>query len=174
MSETKTHWKKMTNPNFIGAYDFDKGEHRVLTIKEVVNDDVMNGDGKTEECVVLNFTTGKPMILNKTNLKAIELSLRSAFIEDWVGKQISVHVEQVKAFGAIHDALRISTKSVSTAKPKPVALPTLTEKHENWEKVTGYVASNKDDFDTVMKSISGKYKVSPGVKKQLKTIHDGE
>ena len=31
----KTHWKKLTNPNYLGSWDFQPGEIRTLTIKEV-------------------------------------------------------------------------------------------------------------------------------------------
>ena len=49
----------------------------------------------------------KPMICNVTNAKAIEKLARSAYTEDWVGQRIQIGVEKVKAFGDIHDALRI-------------------------------------------------------------------
>jgi hypothetical protein len=56
------------------------------------------------------------MVANSTNLKRITKLTGSAFIEDWAGKQIVLTTEKVKAFGEIHDAVRVSTKPVS--KPK--------------------------------------------------------
>jgi hypothetical protein len=38
----KTHWKKLTNPNYLGAYDFQQGEKRIVTIKEVIQEKVLN------------------------------------------------------------------------------------------------------------------------------------
>jgi len=33
-----THWKTLTNPDYIGAYDFQPKEERTLTIKSVANE----------------------------------------------------------------------------------------------------------------------------------------
>lgn len=35
---SKTHWKKLTNPNYLGAYSIDDGKDIVLTIKNVANE----------------------------------------------------------------------------------------------------------------------------------------
>ena len=32
---SKTHWRKMTNPNYMGAYSLDEGRDVVLTIAYV-------------------------------------------------------------------------------------------------------------------------------------------
>ena len=42
----QTHWKKLTNPLYIGAYDFAPGEERTLTIKSVKREMVVGPDGK--------------------------------------------------------------------------------------------------------------------------------
>ena len=69
----KTHWKKYTNPDYLGAYAFQPGEEKTVTIKEVKRELVFNpsGSGK-EECTVAFFVEDvKPLILNKTNCKAM-------------------------------------------------------------------------------------------------------
>ena len=67
----KTHWKKYTNPNYLGAYAFQPGEEKTVTIKEVKREAVQNQSG-TEECTVAHFVEDvKPLILNKTNCKTI-------------------------------------------------------------------------------------------------------
>ncbi len=43
---SKTHWKKLTNPNYLGAYDFDIGEKRTLTIAKTVREMVTGPGGK--------------------------------------------------------------------------------------------------------------------------------
>lgn len=66
----KTHWKKLTHPDYLGAYALNPGEERTLTIKSVASELVVGTDGKKEECIVARFTEDeKPMILNKTNMK---------------------------------------------------------------------------------------------------------
>ena len=54
------------------------------------------------------------MILNATNIKMLCGILGSPFIEDWYGRKIELTVSKVKAFGEIHDALRIVGKIIYT------------------------------------------------------------
>lgn len=117
----KTHWKKLTNPNYLGSWDFEEKEERVLTIKKVTNETVKDQSGNDDEVVLMEFTTGKPMILNKTNLKATEKALGTAFIEEWSNEKITIYTTLIRAFGEEVNALRIST-----SKPMPKAKPELT------------------------------------------------
>lgn len=104
-----THWKKLTSPDYLGAYSvLDAGHDLILTIKSVSEELVCGADGKKEQCVVARFyEPEKPMILNKTNMKAIEKLYSTPFIEEWTGKKIQVYSARVKAFGDTVDALRI-------------------------------------------------------------------
>lgn len=107
----KTHWKKLTNPDYLGAYSFQKDEEKILTIGRVRQEIVVGTDGKKEECTVARFQENeKPMILNATNCKTIAKIYNTPFIEEWVGKRIQIYVTQVKAFGDVVDALRIREK----------------------------------------------------------------
>lgn len=105
----RTHWKKLTNPNYLGAYELlDSGDDLILTIDHVKEEKVIGTDGKKDDCVVAHFRENvKPMILNATNLKMIQKLYKTPFIEEWQGKKIQVGVEKVKAFGEIVDALRV-------------------------------------------------------------------
>ena len=106
--ENKTHWKKLTNPNYLGAYAFQPGEEKTVTIKEVKRENVQNQKG-TEECTVAYFEEDiKPLILNKTNAGMIAKVWGSPFIEDWTGCRIILKVKKVNAFGEITDAVRVS------------------------------------------------------------------
>lgn len=106
---SKTHYKKLQHPDYLGAYAVDQGQEPVLTIKEVKNETVTGADGKKEECIVCHFANAnvKPMILNSTNCKTIAKVYKSPYIEDWQGKQIQLYVAQIKAFGDDVEALRI-------------------------------------------------------------------
>ena len=105
--ESKTHWKKFFNPDYLGAYSLDPGEERVLTIKTVKYESIKGPDGKSEELPVCYFTSGKPMVLNVTNSKTIAKMIGSNFVEDWAGHNIQIGVAQVRAFGEIVEAIRV-------------------------------------------------------------------
>ena len=105
---SKTHWKKLTNPNYLGSYAFQPGEEKIVTIKEVKREIVQNQNGK-EDCTVAYFEEDiKPLILNKTNADAIARAWGTPYIEDWAGKKIVLKVKKVSAFGEMVDAVRIS------------------------------------------------------------------
>lgn len=104
----KTHWKKLVNPNYLGAYSIEDGKDLILTIKNIRQEEVIGPDGKKEECIVCYFHEPvKPMIINSTNAKTIQKLLGSPYIEDWSGHKIQIGTERVKAFGDIVDALRV-------------------------------------------------------------------
>lgn len=104
-----THYKKLMNPDYLGAYALDPGKDLVVTIRSVANEMIIGADGKKEECIVARFHERdiKPMILNATNCKTITKLAGSPFIENWQGMKIQLFVEKVKAFGDVVEALRV-------------------------------------------------------------------
>ena len=117
-----THWKQLTNPDYIGAYAFGPNEEKTGTIAYVREEQVIGSDGKKEECIVAHFTEKelKPLILNVTNCKMISKLYKTPYIEDWAGKRITMRVQQVKAFGDVVDAVRIKPE-IPKAAPKQTA-----------------------------------------------------
>lgn len=110
MSEQKTpvtHWKKLTNPLYLGSHDLQPGQEVKLTIESIGKEVVKDQNGKDGECIVARIRGAKPMILNKTNCKIISKIYETPYIEDWVGKQIIIYSAKVKVAGDIVDALRI-------------------------------------------------------------------
>ena len=105
----KTHWKKTMNPNYLGAYALEPNQDMVVEITEVKTESVMNADGRNEECLVAHLKDQKPLIVNKTNAKAIAKVCGSNYIEDWKGKQIALYISNVKAFGELVEAIRVRT-----------------------------------------------------------------
>ena len=103
----KTHWKKTMNPNYLGAYALEPMKDLVVEITEVKTESVMNADGRNEECLVAHLKDQKPLIVNKTNAKAISKVCGSNYIEDWKGKQIALYISNVKAFGELVEAIRV-------------------------------------------------------------------
>lgn len=106
---TLTHWKKLTHPDYFGAYALEPGKDMILTIKSCAIEIVQGADGKKQECMVIHFMENgiKPMICNKTNAKTITKVHKTPYIEQWTGKQIQLYAAPVSAFGTTTDALRI-------------------------------------------------------------------
>lgn len=102
-----THWKKLTNTNYFGSWDIEDGKDMIVRITEVRQETVTNQQGR-EELIVAHLDGGlKPLILNKTNCKAIEKALGTPIIENWAGRKIQLYTEKVAAFGEITDAVRV-------------------------------------------------------------------
>ena len=103
-----THWKKLTNPDYLGAYSLEDGQDMILTIDRVQRETVTGPEGKKEECTVLHWKEKqKPMILNVTNAKMIEKLLQTPYIEQWSGHRLQIGTAKVRAFGDVVDALRV-------------------------------------------------------------------
>lgn len=96
----KTHWKKMTNPNYMGDYSIPEGCDLIATIDYVAQEKVTGVGGKTEVEVVAHFSDGnKPLILNKTNMKTIQKIYKTPYIEDWRGRKIQIFYDPTVKFG---------------------------------------------------------------------------
>ena len=110
MAEKLTHWKKLTNPDYLGAYALEPNQDLVVTIKSVANEVVTGTDGKKDTCSVMRFMEKDvlPLVLNATNSKTITKLLKTPYIEQWTGRKIQLYVEKnVKAFGDVVDAIRV-------------------------------------------------------------------
>lgn len=115
-----THWKKLTNPNYLGAYSLDDGKDIYLTIRELRMEPVVGSDGKREDCAVCYWQENeKPMIMNSTNMKMIAKLTGSPYIEKWPGTKVRIGTERVRAFGTVTDALRIRDEKVASEPPIP-------------------------------------------------------
>ena len=108
MSEKLTHYRRLINPDYLGAYSLDPGKDIVLTIGTVQKEMITGTDGKKEECIVCHWQENeKPMILNSTNCKMISKLLKTPYIERWAGHRIQIGAELVSAFGEKVEALRV-------------------------------------------------------------------
>lgn len=139
-----THWKKLTNPDYLGSYSLDPGQELTLTIRNVVRENVTGPDGRKEECTVVHFKEKqKPMILNVTNAKTIQSIYGTPYIEDWVNKKITIKSEKIKAFGDYVDALRIK---------KTVTLENLNPNHPKWNGAVEAVKNGTVNIESIKKS----------------------
>ena len=98
------------NPNYLGSWDLEDQPSReiTLTIARIVDEDVVT-NGSKERCTVCYWTDKayKPMILNVTNKKMICKLYKTKDTDKLAGKAVVIGVSEVKAFGDVHDALRI-------------------------------------------------------------------
>lgn len=112
---SKTHWKSLTNPTYLGTYSFSDNADIMGTIKSVNNEVVTGEGGRKEECTICYFAENiKPMILNKTNMKTIQKIAGTPFVEEWVGTKISIYADPKVKFGReITGGLRIRSKALN-------------------------------------------------------------
>jgi hypothetical protein len=110
-TEPVTHWKKLTDPNYIGSHDFMPNQELTVTIESITKERIELFNGKSleiKDCVLARFKGAKkPMILNKENMKLMTKVLQTPYVEQWVGRQIVLHVVPVRAFGETVDAVRV-------------------------------------------------------------------
>lgn len=96
-----------------------------MTMDRVVNEDVTGESGTAEKQILYFVESKKGMVLNKTNAKRIA-KLFGPETNDWKGKVIELYTESVKAFGEIHNAIRVrqAKAQVQTDKIKNETLTT--------------------------------------------------
>lgn len=148
----KTHWKKLTNPDYLGAYSLNDGKDLNVTIEKVVREMVTGTGGKKEECTVAYLKAQKPMILNNTNCKQIAKLADSSYIEDWSGLTVTVYIAKIRAFGEDNvECLRIR-------KQLPVIkLPELTPTHKRWNGAKKAI----EDGSVTIEQIKQSYSITP-------------
>lgn len=105
--EKLTHWKKLINPDYLGAYSLDGMSEINVTIEKVVRELVTGNGGKKEECTVAYLKNQKPFIINRTNGKTITKVLKSPYVEEWCGKTITLYATTTKVAGEEVECLRV-------------------------------------------------------------------
>lgn len=107
------HWKSLQGKDFLGSWDFEKGEEKIVTItgysSEVIRNP-QNPTGTDKPRVVLEFAECKKAVMNTTNCTMISDVIGSPDINDWIGKKIVLHTAKVRGFGKITDAIRVMDK----------------------------------------------------------------
>jgi hypothetical protein len=140
-----THVEQLADRPYLGGYSLFGIDHLDATIKEVKREDVPDQNGKKSPCVVAYFQDGiKPMILNSTNRKKITQLLGSPDIDKWKGAKVRIITQKVKAFGAMHDALRIANELPS--------LPILDEKHPKFEQAKAALKAGSITLEQLKKN----------------------
>lgn len=144
--QSSTHWKKLTNPNYLGSYSLDPGKDLTVEIVKVAKELVTGSGGEKEECIVATLKDQKPLILNKTNCKTIEKLVGSPYIEEWSGKKITLYAEKVKAFGEVVDALRVRKQVVEDTRP------VLDQSGDRWDGAVEALRNGKCDISLIKRN----------------------
>lgn len=116
----QTHWKKLINPDYIGAYALDPGKDLTVQISQVRREMVTGADGKKEECTVAYLKDQKPMILNVTNCKTIEklygpyMRIGMASISRFMQQRFVHLVMLLRRFGFVQRLRQLRHISVQT------------------------------------------------------------
>lgn len=147
METQKTHWREFHPTEYIGAYAFEPGEEKVLTIKRAKHERVKDEKGKQEDCLVVHWKEPgiKPMIVNVTNSKAISKVAGSPYIEEWTGVAVTLFTMEVSAFGETVEAVRVR-------QTKPKVKPALFPGHEKWDRAVKSVADGKTTIERVKRN----------------------
>lgn len=112
---------QMFPSRYVTAFDLN-GSDVTVTIKTVIMEE-MGGQEAEEKPVVIFEKATKGMVLNKTNAMIIS-GLYGPDTEQWAGKRITIYSAKVKAFGAVHDAIRVRPQVPPKAQhDKPPADP---------------------------------------------------
>ena len=103
----------MTNPQFLGAWDFEPGEEKAVVIDHVEQRELVNQDGRTETRPVVVFSSDsvKPLVLNVSNARTIEKLYSSPDVDTWHGKAVILRAQKVRAFGEVVEAVRVKRET---------------------------------------------------------------
>lgn len=109
------HWRLMFADEFLAAADL-QGKDATVTIARVQVETLTREDGKEDKPVV-HFEEmlrrpkkdQKRWVLNKTNAKTIA-KLYGSDADAWKGKRITLYPTTCKAFGDMHECVRVRPK----------------------------------------------------------------
>lgn len=119
--EHKTHYRKLCPTRFLGAHDMD-GKDFTLTIKSVHAEELIDVEKTKKEHKEVTTTKSviefekakKPWVAVLTNMQAIA-KIHGDYVEDWIGKQITLYPTKVRAFGEMKDCVRVRGAAGSTS-----------------------------------------------------------
>ncbi len=109
------HWRSLMKSVYLGSHDFQPGQEFKVVVESISKETIKNAEGKPEDVVLARFVKAqKPMIVNKTNMKAMAKIFQSNYIEDWTGKSVCLFVQKVQAFGEWVEAIRVKAEKSIT------------------------------------------------------------
>ena len=129
-TKTNERVNKMTaniniNDMFPGKYlkaSDTTGRDTVLTIKDVRQESLGQGEEAELKPIVYFSELEKGLVLNKTNANTIS-GLFGPNTGDWVGKRIAIYEAEVAFQGRMTNAIRVRLKAPTSAAVSPAASP---------------------------------------------------
>lgn len=117
---------QMKNSKFLSKEE--AGDGLLLTIKDIVKQNVAIPGEPKEEKWVMVFEEAKPLVLNSTNTKRAAKALGSDETDDWIGKQIvAYNDEDVEFAGDIVGGIRLrAPKGHAARAAQAKTVPTYT------------------------------------------------
>ena len=106
-------------PKYLGSWDlYELPNQKIqVTIKAIREEFVEDTKGQKKKKAVMYFVEAvKPMILNIENKKRLSKLFFTRDSDAFIGKRIEIGYEKVKAFGDIHDALRVVPRLLPQSK----------------------------------------------------------
>ena len=106
-------------PKYLGSWDlYELPNQKIqVTIKAIREESVEDTKGQKKKKAVMYFVEAvKPMILNIENKKRLSKLFFTRDSDAFIGKRIEIGYEKVKAFGDIHDALRVVPRLLPQSK----------------------------------------------------------
>lgn len=104
-----THWKSLTDREYIFAFDL-KGMDVTVTIAKVVAGELTSTGGrKTKKPVVFFEDKEKGLALNATNAKTIA-TLYGNYVEKWIGQTITIYPTTTTMGGETVECIRVRPK----------------------------------------------------------------
>ena len=106
METPHTHWKNCTSSEYLGAYSLN-GKDLNIKFISVGQEKVIGDKGKQEMCLVARLENEKPIIINKTNARTITKILGTPYLDEWVGKSVTVFATTTSVGGEVVECLRV-------------------------------------------------------------------
>lgn len=108
---------------YVKAADLN-GKTVTLTIKELRLEELGHGNEREQKAVLYFERATKCMVVNKTNGMIIA-KLHGNETDLWAGKRIAIYGTRVRAFGSVHEVIRVR-EEIPPA-PKPAAVEEASE-----------------------------------------------
>jgi len=105
--ETKTHWRKLLKTKYLVGDEI--GKEITVEIESFETEKVFDKKEQHEvDKLVIYFKGGKKgMIVTPRKAKDISRVTGTSFVEDWVGKKITIYPKNEKHFGEIIPVLTV-------------------------------------------------------------------
>ena len=168
MIESKTHWKKLHNPDYLGAWSIPEDKDLILTIDFVNVEEVTGAGGRKEQLSVCHFKEKvKPLVLNVTNSRQIQSLHGTPFIEDWNGKQIALYSDTTMLAKEEVECVRIRAKIPNISKPS------FSPEIDRWDGAVVSIADGKSTIEAIKKHYSLSEEHEAQIKKEIQEYTEG-